>query len=815
MLRKKYDELGRLPQKSDFDPVTLSRIKAFLGPWPRALEAAGLKKPRVDKEYNMKKKVLSLLLVLTMVLSLAPVGVLAEVDPFCTSVGSITAVEKNGYTFTEWDGAEIKLDLYTVTVPFGTQSVTLNFNEERIAYGYDENGVYVSSCGSTGDGSYADNGQAGQTAALVRADDSGKLPVYVHVQTPYDSNWSSTTLYAVRFEYTHLFSAFVNGEAMTDISYEPNAYSYYDYMSGQAAQVAVYTVTVPAGTAAVDFEFSDNILAYNYTKDGEYLCGYYDGDTLYTGSLTASVPVDYGTESDPADGEPDYIQIQTPYDQDWNSTLLYAVTFAYDEGSADDTDIQKVYGETRAYLSAAAVKDPAGLSDWAALGLARDGVKLDDAYYNAVCAYVAENINDKGQLSSRLSTENSRRILALTALGRDVTSVAGHDLLVGLSELSFVTRQGLNGAVYALLALDCGGYDVPEGGTATREALINAILDKTLPAGGWAYSGSEADPDMTAVAIQALAPYYGGNENVKIAVDKALEVLSDMQTENGGFISSGSENSESSAQVIIALVALGIDPEKDARFVKNGRSALDALCSYAVDGGGFKHISADSKPDAVATQQGFSALVAYQRFKNGSSSLYDMTDVEIEAADPFTDISASGYYKYIVGAADAGIIAGYPDGSYRPNNVVTRAQFITMLYRAAGSPEVKSTTLKFADASEVAKDFATAVAWGVENRVITGYGDNTFRPNQSISRAQMATFMYRYMKNVIGYNFGEVKPCGFADTNQIAAPYVDAVNAIVSAGVMNGMNAAAFAPNNTANRGMAATVMLRVYELAA
>ena len=138
-----------------------------------------------------------------------------------------------------------------------------------------------------------------------------------------------------------------------------------------------------------------------------------------------------------------------------------------------------------------------------------------------------------------------------------------------------------------------------------------------------------------------------------------------------------------------------------------------------------------------------------------------------------------------------------------------------MLYRAAGSPEVKSTTLKFADASEVAKDFATAVAWGVENRVIAGYGDNTFRPNQSISRAQMATFMYRYMKNVIGYNFGEVKPCGFADTNQIAAPYVDAVNAIVSAGVMNGMNAAAFAPNNTANRGMAATVMLRVYELAA
>ena len=761
----------------------------------------------------MKKKVLSLLLVLAMMLSLAPVGVLAEADPFYTSVGSITAVEKNGYTFTEWDGTELKLDLYTVTVPFGTQSVTLNFKEERIAYGYDANGVYISSCGSTGDGSYADNGQTGQTAALVRADISGRLPAYVHVQTPYDSSWSSTTLYAVRFEYTYLFSAFVNGEAMTEVSCEPNAYSYYDYMSGKTTQVAVYTVTVPAGTETVDFEFSDNILAYNYTKDGNYLCGYYDGDAMYTGSLTASVPVDYGTESAPADGEPDYIQIQTPYDKDWNSTLLYAVTFAYD-GSGDDTDIQKIYAETRTYLGAYAEKDPAGVSDWAALGLARDGVKLDDAYYNAVCAYVAENINDKGQLSSRLSTENSRRILALTAIGRDVTSVAGHDLLAGLSDLSYVTRQGLNGAVYALLALDCGGYDVPEGGTATREALINAILDKALPAGGWAYSGTEADPDMTAVAIQALAPYYGSNESVKSAVDKALEVLSAMQTENGGFISSGSENSESSAQIVIALTALGIDPEKDSRFVKNGKSALDALCSYAVDGGGFKHIAADAAPDAVATQQGYCALVAYQRFINGSSRLYDMTDVVI-AADPFTDIYASGYYKYIVGAADAGIIAGYPDGSYRPNNVVTRAQFITMLYRAAGSPEVKSTALEFADSGMIAAPYVTAVAWGVENKVISGYGDNSFRPNQNISRAQMATFMYRYMKNVVGYDFGEAEPCGFDDYAEIAAPYVDAVNAIVSAGVMNGMNATTFAPNGTANRGMAATVMLRVYELAA
>ena len=195
----------------------------------------------------------------------------------------------------------------------------------------------------------------------------------------------------------------------------------------------------------------------------------------------------------------------------------------------------------------------------------------------------------------------------------------------------------------------------------------------------------------------------------------------------------------------------------------------------------------------------------------------DRADVVVGtmAADPFTDISTSGYYKYIVEAANAGIIAGYPDGTYRPNNVVTRAQFITMLYRAAGSPEVKNASLKFDDAGTIADPYVTAVAWGVENKVISGYGDNTFRPDQNISRAQMATFMYRYMKDVAGYDFGDVKPCGFEDANQIAAPFVDAVNAIVSAGVMNGMNAKTFAPNNTANRGMAATVILRVHNLTA
>ena len=182
------------------------------------------------------------------------------------------------------------------------------------------------------------------------------------------------------------------------------------------------------------------------------------------------------------------------------------------------------------------------------------------------------------------------------------------------------------------------------------------------------------------------------------------------------------------------------------------------------------------------------------------------------SSDPFTDIADSGYHDYIVEAAEKGIVNGYDDGTFRPNADVTRAQFITMLWRAAGEPAA-STSLKFTDKGSIAVPYQTAVAWGVSKGIIQGYGDNTFRPDQNISRAQMATFMYRYMKNVAGYDFGSIQPAAFKDADQIAGAYKDAVDAIVSAGIMNGTSAAAFAPNDTANRGMAATVLLRMYNI--
>lgn len=295
-----------------------------------------------------------------------------------------------------------------------------------------------------------------------------------------------------------------------------------------------------------------------------------------------------------------------------------------------NTDPEKIYKETGKLLSGYEDSKYVFGTEWVVLGLSRSGLKVTKSYYKSVTAYVKANINSNEQLSRTKSTENARLILALTALGYDVTDVGGHNLLQGLSSMSYLKKQGINGPIWALIAFDSHNYTIPAG-DVTREKLIDTILSAQLPDGGWAFSGEKADSDMTAMAVQALAPYYKTNDNVKAAVDKAVAKLSEMQLADGSFYTyntdgSRSTNAESTAQVVVALTALGINPETDARFVKNGCSVLDALCGFAVEGGGFRH-DLNGKRNDMATEQCYYALTAYFRMKDGRPALYDMSDV--------------------------------------------------------------------------------------------------------------------------------------------------------------------------------------------
>lgn len=313
----------------------------------------------------------------------------------------------------------------------------------------------------------------------------------------------------------------------------------------------------------------------------------------------------------------------------WPVGSVSAASMPYPDGNANAT-AYALYEETENYISTLGTPSVGSIGgEWMVIDLVRAGLPCPKGYYQNVVDYVTANINEKEQLHKAKGTDNSRLIVALTAAGYDVTDVAGHNLLMGLTDMTYVKKQGNNGPIWALIAFDTNNYPIPENPNAaeqvTREKLIDYILSKQLADGGWALSGKAADPDMTGMALQALAPHCS-DAAVKAAVDQGVACLSNIQHEDGGYGSFDGACSESCAQVIVALTSLGIDPHTDPRFVKNGKSVLDAMCSFAVAGGGFSHIP-NKERNGMATEQAQYALVAYLRFKSGMTALYDMQDV--------------------------------------------------------------------------------------------------------------------------------------------------------------------------------------------
>jgi hypothetical protein len=292
------------------------------------------------------------------------------------------------------------------------------------------------------------------------------------------------------------------------------------------------------------------------------------------------------------------------------------------------------------------VTDPSFGNAWLMLGMLRSDQTVPDSYkkiyYNNLISYCTSS---SWKLTTTRYTDYSKMILALTSLGYDASDLSGHNLFDGLSDMKNIQKQGINGVIWALLALDSNyAYEIPQNSSASEQAskekLVTAILKAKLSKGGWALSGSSADVDMTAMAVQALAPYYWLNTEATSAIDEALDILSNAQLKNGGFASSGTENAESAAQVIVALSALNIDCQQDTRFIKNGSTPLDALYRFRVSQKGFMHLT-NTSINGMATEQGLYALVAYQRMVNYKSSLYDMSDLLVSSGEVSIDTATT------------------------------------------------------------------------------------------------------------------------------------------------------------------------------
>lgn len=275
--------------------------------------------------------------------------------------------------------------------------------------------------------------------------------------------------------------------------------------------------------------------------------------------------------------------------------------------------------------------------EWEVLGLARSDLNIDKSYFEKYQNNVVNTLVEKnGVLSTAKYTEYSRVILSLTSIGSDVTNVGSYNLLSYLSDFNKVKRQGINGPIWALIALDSNNYEIPTNenpsNQTTREKLIEYIISKELSNGGWALTGNTPDPDITAMAITSLSKYYNSKEEVKKSVDRGITALTKIQNSSGEFSSFGTVNSESTSQVIVALCSLGINPDTDKRFIKNGKSPVDILLSYYV-GNGFSHTKG-SNYNQMATEQCFYGLVAYYRLCNNKNFLYNMTDVYEKPYDP-------------------------------------------------------------------------------------------------------------------------------------------------------------------------------------
>lgn len=312
---------------------------------------------------------------------------------------------------------------------------------------------------------------------------------------------------------------------------------------------------------------------------------------------------------------------------------------------AGSQDVSEVLNEAMAQLSKTVNAPVFGTTagEWSVLCLARGGYFDKNStyfsdYYDRIVETVnstASSVNMNGALHKVKSTENSRLIVALSSIGKSAEKVGDWNLITPYNDFNWITKQGINGPVWALIALDSNHYQTTDA--TIRKQCIDYILSKQTADGGWAMSGNTADPDMTGMALQALAPYISDSK-VKSAIDKGINALSSLQDDTGGYSSWGTINSESIAQVIVACTTLGINPDTDKRFVKNSKSAIDALLAfYDANSRMFKH-TADTSGNAMATDQAIYALAAYNRFLNGQTSLYDMSDVSFESenADDLT-----------------------------------------------------------------------------------------------------------------------------------------------------------------------------------
>lgn len=445
--------------------------------------------------------------------------------------------------------------------------------------------------------------------------------------------------------------------------------------------------------------------------------------------------------------------------------LVLVLALAVPAGAADEATLQALTEEVAAYELGHLTLEYG--CEWVVIGLARSGCSVPQEVYDHYYDSVVQTVKDREGVFRKF-TEYAKISIALTAIGRDPGDVGGYDLLEPLTNYDNMITVGINGVSWALLGLDCGAYRTEEY-AQIRQRYVDLLLSRQLADGGFSLVGkgggsTPADTDITAMTLQALAGYTD-QKAVAEAVDKAVARLSEMQQADGSYQTMGVSTSESAAQVLIALDALGISHE-DERFVKNGVSALDALLVYRQADGSYLHVADASGMGGISTEQAFCALAATLRRSRGETSLYRMSDVAKVSGDgekaaglpgkhpdvktaavtkagvSFGDVQGLACQEAVEALAAREIINGMSEGVFDPGANMTRAQYATIIVKALGLTPDASGAAAFKDVAKgswYAPYVGTACAYGIVN----GRGDGVFDPAGTINRQEAAAMTAR------------------------------------------------------------------------
>lgn len=641
-----------------------------------------------------KLRFLSFLMAVVMMLTMLPAAVYAK-----ETKNVYISVSKDGKYINDQDGVPMTY----IPVSFDDLA-SVDLNEYGLSeYLYDENGdgsyentalqliIYAHENLYGGDWSNVDfTGAPGSSyfqGGIFGFDEN--LNYYLNGQYPLaGAGWGATSDQIVLKAGDFIdLAAFTSWDFYQDSSYG------FHFFADENGKI-IHDYTADAGKAL-------DVKLIKGTKDYEYNSVFFD-----VSDYEIFYGTDYGNESGTVTTDENgcasitfpsagiyYLWVDGGYGNEYPETIVSAPGYATvtvtaaekpapedPETSRDAQDVSSVLDATMTKL-AATVTEPAfgtNAGEWTVLSLARGGYYKKDHeyfrdYYDRIVETVnktAVDVNMNGALHKSKSTENSRLIVALSALGKDAASVGDWDLVEAydVNGFSWIKKQGLNGTIWALIALDSNNYETTttdKNGKSIRQQCVDAILEAQHNDGGWALQANltyASDPDVTGMALTALYPYRDQPE-VKTACEEAFACLSEMQHDNGTFASGGSECSESCAWVIVSAATWGINPDTDARFIKNGKSVVDGLLDhYLEDEAEFQHIIGAGSNN-MATDQSCYALVAYDRLLKNKPALYDYSDVVFEdAAAPNVpaagDMALSlGLPKYVNSKAGTGFNA--------------------------------------------------------------------------------------------------------------------------------------------------------------